>query len=404
MDREAHPVAVAAVPGPEAQPRDPAQTAAQRPVLPRGDLVMHLDALRAYLEAGGDADAVPAERGGFGFFFCPPNVSGVEKCLMYGYWCCGAVMLCTAALQYECFNGNPDRLTLLMFAVLLGQVEAVKTLLEAGADPLVRNARDEDALAFTARVLEIDYVRANSELARNVGVAQGHVRRVVEAAQSQEKATADRARDAEEKRRFAELESKQQAAIQSALAGAPKRAPAVQKKGKYAFFISHMKAEAGLVASLFFQVLSYEFGLAKDDVFLDTENAQDLREIKAAVVASDCVVVLLTKSYVSRPWCLIELYEAVKSDAVIKPVLVQGGGYSFEDSLALLNRPDVEAALDAVNPGAFHALQREGYDPVEVFKTVGANLPYLLARPFDPNATLSVKKAQVADALGLSRE
>jgi len=151
-------------------------------------------------------------------------------------------------------------------------------------------------------------------------------------------------------------------------------------------------------------VLSYEFGLAKDDVFLDTENAQDLREIKAAVVASDCVVVLLTKSYVSRPWCLIELYEAVKSDAVIKPVLVQGGGYSFEDSLALLNRPDVEAALDAVNPGAFHALQREGYDPVEVFKTVGANLPYLLARPFDPNATLSVKKAQVADALGLSRE
>jgi len=122
------------------------------------------------------------------------------------------------------------------------------------------------------------------------------------------------------------------------------------------------------------------------------------------LVDSDVVVCLLTKSYVFRPWCMIEMYEAIKAGKELKPVNVANAGYDFERSLAVLTSAgdDLRDALDAVNLGAYDALKREGYDPDDVCGTVGRTLPYLMAKPFDPSATLNVKQAQISDMLGLN--
>jgi len=152
-----------------------------------------------------------------------------------------------------------------------------------------------------------------------------------------------------------------------------------------------------------YQVLTFEFGLNKEDIFLDTEALRDVHSLKEAVVQSDTVVCLLTKSYAFRPWCMIELYEAIKVGREIKPVNVVGAGYDdFDKSLSVLTSTgdELKAALEAVNPGAYDALTREGYDAEELCNTVGGTLPYLLAKP--PSATLNVKQAQIQDVLGLN--
>jgi len=170
---------------------------------------------------------------------------------------------------------------------------------------------------------------------------------------------------------------------------------------KYAFFLSHVKAEAALIATLYFQVLTFELGLAKDDVFFDTENLNNLRHLKLEVKASDVFACMLTKSYLTRPWCLIELYEAIRNEIKIKPILISGGGYEFADAVALLTSTDLQARLNAANPGTYEALVQEGYEPEQVCQVIAQTLPYLMAKPFDPNASLNVKKAQVQDTLGL---
>jgi hypothetical protein len=175
----------------------------------------------------------------------------------------------------------------------------------------------------------------------------------------------------------------------------------INKRGEYAFFLSHYKAEAGVVATLLYQILTYEAGLGKNDVFLDTEALKDLHTLKQKVQNSDVIIAILTKGYLTRPWCLIELYEAIIANVEIKPIYIVNGGYNFDDMIAFLTSNQLEEDFEKLNPGAYRTLVKEQYDPKEICSKIANTLPYLLAKPFDPQASLSVKKAQVGDALGL---
>lgn len=66
-------------------------------------------------------------------------------------------------------------------------------------------------------------------------------------------------------------------------------------------------------------------------VFIDSVNLHDLRDlISKGVRRSECVVLIATKSVLSRHWCVLELYEAWRHRIPIHVVQVVGKGFSYE--------------------------------------------------------------------------
>lgn len=127
---------------------------------------------------------------------------------------------------------------------------------------------------------------------------------------------------------------------------------------KYVAFISHHKGGAAEVAYTFFNYFTELYG--GNEVFLDSKELSDLRFLQDAVLASQVVVLLQTKELLYRPFCLVEIYTALRNRIPIVPVLLEGSGYDFAASQKFLDSPDFAAALDEHNPGASEELRRQG--------------------------------------------
>ena len=84
-------------------------------------------------------------------------------------------------------------------------------------------------------------------------------------------------------------------------------------KKQYAVFISHYKDQAGAEARVLKQLLSRCLRTeTEDQIFLDSDNLTNLSALRDHITQSDAVVVLLTKNFLSRPWCLVEMQTAVR--------------------------------------------------------------------------------------------
>ena len=60
-------------------------------------------------------------------------------------------------------------------------------------------------------------------------------------------------------------------------------------------------------------------------VYLDSSTLSDLRTLfTEGVHQSDCIVLLATKGVLTRPWCLLEIYEAGKKCIHVLPVGISG--------------------------------------------------------------------------------
>ncbi|WP_348246050.1 toll/interleukin-1 receptor domain-containing protein, partial [Salmonella enterica] len=60
-------------------------------------------------------------------------------------------------------------------------------------------------------------------------------------------------------------------------------------------------------------------------LFLDSDNLTDLNGLLNQVKKMKVMVVLLSKSYLTRPWCLAELYVAIKLGIKIVTVIIPEG-------------------------------------------------------------------------------
>eukprot|EP00964_Phaeocystis_antarctica_P005526 scaffold3021_cov73-Phaeocystis_antarctica.AAC.1 len=100
-------------------------------------------------------------------------------------------------------------------------------------------------------------------------------------------------------------------------------------------FLSHFKEEAGSDARYLSDLIKRMTGCA---AYLDSNDLVDLRTLfNEGVHRSDVLVILATKGVLTRPWCLMEMWEAAVNQIPIVLFPVVGGNWTLDDARTLLS-------------------------------------------------------------------
>ena len=127
------------------------------------------------------------------------------------------------------------------------------------------------------------------------------------------------------------------------------------RRAEYAAFVSYYRAEAGADARRLQTALEAQL---ERPVFLDVTAADRIDEILTRGVArSGALILLQTKGVLTRPWCLLEIYWALRCGIPIVPVALVGAEYDFESARKLLG--SLRGGLVAANPGAVAAIEQQ---------------------------------------------
>ena len=166
-------------------------------------------------------------------------------------------------------------------------------------------------------------------------------------------------------------------------------------KRTFAAFLSHAKAEAAMEAR-FIQTQMEAMDPRQRRVFLDSDDLTDLRMLLDHVRDSDCLVLLLTRSVLTRPWCLLELMAAVEAQIPIVMVHLHGPSpYEEGPSLALLRHLD--SLLEELSPGASELLRQHGVETSDAAHKLSQALVHVPTVALDTAASRSVLSASIED-------
>ena len=110
---------------------------------------------------------------------------------------------------------------------------------------------------------------------------------------------------------------------------------------KYVGFLSHYKREAGQAVALIHEMLKPE-----GNFFLDSNNLRDLNNLLDAVKDSEALIVVLSKNYFSRPWCIAELVVADHSSVPLVSCRLYGIDAEFDTKQFAEVVADYENLLD----------------------------------------------------------
>ena len=164
-------------------------------------------------------------------------------------------------------------------------------------------------------------------------------------------------------------------------------APAAAKfaRLKNAAFLSHYKVQAGSEARIVHGHLKKSMG-EDNDIFLDSDDLQDLRLLLEHVKASDVLVLLQTKSVFERPWVIMELHTAIMHNVPIVALNISNSyPYDFDAALDFLTHFETE--IDVANPDAASFLVDHGVDPLDVAWRLSTVLPSIISTAFNPNGS-----------------
>ena len=163
----------------------------------------------------------------------------------------------------------------------------------------------------------------------------------------------------------------------------------------FAAFLSHYKLECGTEARLVHEKLKPLLG-AGQEVFLDSDDLQDLRRLLEHVKDSKVIVLLQSKNVLTRPWVILEIYTAITHGVPVVALNVQNAfPYSYPEALELLNHFDEE--IEIANPGAAQLLMSFGVDPQDVAYRLSEVIPSIISTDFNPNASSAMLGAMMAD-------
>jgi len=166
---------------------------------------------------------------------------------------------------------------------------------------------------------------------------------------------------------------------------------------RYGAFICYCRDEAGSDARYLHDRLSA--ALARSVLLDPNDDDSPQAALGEGVLQASAVVFLQTQRVLTRPAALLELFVAVTHGVPIVPVLIEGGGYSFECAKALLT--DLAHSLRQLDPSALAELE-ERLRPLDatVEELAAALLevvPNKIAVTFPPSGTDNQVAAAVAD-------
>lgn len=169
-----------------------------------------------------------------------------------------------------------------------------------------------------------------------------------------------------------------------------------------ACFLSHSKKEAAAEARIMKLELVRAMRCEDTAVFLDSDNLLDLRELKSHVVNSDCVVLLLTETVLSRPWCLAELAIAAEHQVPVIVVRVINASAVTDPSSIKRTFNDLPQYLNRVNPSGIKTLEEEGFNVETIGSIIVTHLESTRSRDigtleFDPNLSSVIMAAQIVE-------
>ena len=176
----------------------------------------------------------------------------------------------------------------------------------------------------------------------------------------------------------------------------------------YAAFLSHFKFECGTEARLVQQNLrpiieQNPLAGSSNEIFLDSDDLSDLRNLLEYVKNTKVLVLLQSKRVLTRPWVILELHTALTNDVPIVALNVQKEScrYDYAEALSFLMHFDEE--IEVANPGAAELLIDMGVDPVDVAWRLSDSLPNIISTNFDPNSSEKVLQASLEDLVDSMR-
>ena len=166
-------------------------------------------------------------------------------------------------------------------------------------------------------------------------------------------------------------------------------------KGKFCCFISHFKREAATEARMIGQMLEAALDAP---VFIDSDNLKDLNKLEGHVLESDVLVLLLTTNFLTRPWCLLEIWTAITNRVPIVAISIRGGHpYDYDDAARFLE--DLDTLLEKHNPNAMQLLIDRGCSSISVAHRLSSVLPNIISTELSVMSSRNVLNAQLADVM-----
>ena len=98
--------------------------------------------------------------------------------------------------------------------------------------------------------------------------------------------------------------------------------------------------------------------ISKHKVFLDSDNLPKISVLMDKVHSSRNVVFILTRGFLTRPWCLLELATAIRERKTLIPVRLMNASSGFDFQQARNCVHNLETELAATHPGQLMPLER----------------------------------------------
>ena len=166
------------------------------------------------------------------------------------------------------------------------------------------------------------------------------------------------------------------------------------EKTGYACFLSHYKIEAATEARWLQRELEEAI---KKKVFLDSDDLQDLSKLRDHVRESKCILLLQTKSVLTRLWCLIELVTAIDAGVPIVGVSITSGQAPYDFAAASSFMTHLDTMVDAETKAQLSVL---GVDVVDATFKLANTLPNIISVPLNMNESRAVLSARIGDIVG----
>lgn len=159
-------------------------------------------------------------------------------------------------------------------------------------------------------------------------------------------------------------------------------------------YLSNYIKEGGRSAALLKALLLQRSDNGIGSIFLDVDDLRDLRQEATNVVQSKVLLVIATRNFFTRPYCLLETYWALRRGSHVAIVDVVGAGFERRQTQHFLDTLD--HSLEAANPGSTATLLENGLNISEVQKVFLEKFENLAVLPFYDAADTKTLQAQVA--------